>query len=152
MYRVGDGLLPSDLDGYRQPPAGQPNFFVGSMDNGGPYGAPQDALNVFEFHVDFAVPANSTFIFKGEVPIAPYDTIFPCSGGATPSRNCIPQPDTTVKIDILSYRQRPLHRLAYRNFGTHESLVTNQAVEAAPGIAGTRWWELRDPHGTPNIF
>ncbi|HEV2762020.1 MAG TPA: hypothetical protein VGV38_03415, partial [Pyrinomonadaceae bacterium] len=152
MYRIGDGLLPSDLDGHRLPPAGQPNFFVGSMDNGGPYGAPQDALNVFEFHVDFVTPANSTFIFKGEVPIAPYDTIFPCSGGATPSRNCIPQPDTTVRIDILSYRQRPLHRLAYRNFGTHESLVTNQAVEAAPGIAGTRWWELRNPHTTPTIF
>jgi hypothetical protein len=152
MYRIGDGLLPSDLDGYRLPPAGQPNFFVGSMDNGGGYGAPQDALNVFEFHVDFAVPANSTFTFKGEVPIAAYDTIFPCSGGATPSRNCIPQPGTTVRIDILSYRQRPLHRLAYRNFGTHESLVTNQAVEAAPGIAGTRWWELRSPHTTPTIF
>ncbi len=23
-----------------------------------------------------------------------------------------------------------MHRLAYRNFGTHESLVTNQSVEA----------------------
>ena len=33
-------------------------------------------------------------------------------------------------LDILSYRQRPTFRLAYRNFGTYESLVTNQAVEA----------------------
>jgi hypothetical protein len=38
-----------------------PEYFVGSMDNGGPYGAPQDALTLFKFHVDFAVPANSTF-------------------------------------------------------------------------------------------
>jgi hypothetical protein len=36
-------------------------------------------------------------------------------------------------------------RLQYRNFGTHESLVTNQSVEARPGIAGIRWWELRNP-------
>ena len=30
---VGDGLLPSDLDGSTLPPAGSPNFFVGSQDN-----------------------------------------------------------------------------------------------------------------------
>ena len=40
------------------------------------------------------------------------------------------------KIDILSYRQRPMYRLAYRNFGTHESLVTNQSVDAAAGDRG----------------
>ena len=48
-------------------------------------------------------------------------------------------------LDILSYRQRPTWRLQYRNFKTHESLVTNQSVEATPGIAGVRWYELRNP-------
>jgi hypothetical protein len=57
-----------------------------------------------------------------------------------------------VKIDILSYRQRPIWRLAYRNFGSHESLVTNQSVEAPGGIAGNRWWEIRDPGGSPFLF
>ena len=109
------------------PPAGTPNFFIGSMDNGGPYGAPQDALTLWKFTADFTTPANSTFVLANTIPIAAYDTIFPCSPA---SRNCIPQPGTTNKIDILSYRQRPMHRLAYRNFGTHESLVTNQSVEA----------------------
>jgi hypothetical protein len=46
-------------------------------------------------------------------------------------------------LDILSYRQRPTWRLAYRNFKTYETLVTNQAVEAAPGVAGVRWYEIR---------
>ena len=46
-------------------------------------------------------------------------------------------------LDILSYRQRPTWRLAYRNFKGYESLVTNQSVEAAPGVAGARWYELR---------
>ncbi len=55
-------------------------------------------------------------------------------------------------MDILSYRQRPLWRLAYRNYGTHESLVTNQAVEAAPNIAGIRWWEIRSPNSSPVIY
>jgi hypothetical protein len=42
-------------------------------------------------------------------------------------------PNTTVKIDHLGYRQRPLFRLAYRNLGDHESLVTNQSVSAGNG-------------------
>jgi hypothetical protein len=148
-YRVGDGLLPSDLDGTNPPPAGSPNFFVGSMDNGGPYGAPQDALTFWRFHADFAVPANSTFALTHTLPVAAYDSMFPCVGS---SRNCIPQPGTNVRIDHLGYRQRPLWRLAYRNFGTHESLVTNQSVEASPGMSGVRWYEIRDPNGTPTIF
>ena len=148
-YRVGDGLLPSDLEGTTFPPAGSPNYFVGSMDNGAPTAAPADALNIFKFHVDFATPSNSTFTFTNQVNTAPFDSIFPCTPTA---RQCIPQPGTTVKVDILSYRQRPLHRLSYRNFGTHESLVTNQSVEAAAGVAGIRWWELRSPNSSPTIF
>lgn len=148
-YNIGDGLLPSDLDGTTLPPAGTPNFFVGSMDNGGPYGAPQDALTIWKFRADFAVPANSTFTLANTVPVAAFDSAFPCTPG---SRDCIPQPGTSQKLDVLSYRQRPLWRLAYRNFGTHESLVTNQTVEAAANIAGIRWYELRDPNGTPTIY
>jgi uncharacterized repeat protein (TIGR01451 family) len=147
-YRVGDGLLPSDLDGSNPPPPGSPNYFVGSMDSGGPYSAPADALNLFKFHVDFATPTNSTFTFTNQIPTAAFDSVFPCS----PARACIPQPGTPTKVDILSYRQRPLHRLAYRNFGTHESLVTNQSVEATAGIAGVRWWEIRSPNSGPTIF
>ena len=94
-------------------------------------------------------PANSTFTLANTIPIAAYDTIFPCS---PTSRNCIPQPGTTNKIDILSYRQRPMHRLAYRNFGTHESLVTNQSVEAATNMAGIRWWEIRSPNSSPVLY
>lgn len=145
-YHRGDGLLPADLDGNTLPPAGSPNYFVGSMDDGGPDGAPQDALYIWELHADFATPGNSTFTLEHTIPIAAFDTIFPCTPG---SRSCIPQPGTTAKIDILSYRQRPMHRAAYRNFGTHESLVTNQSVEAVAGIAGVRWWELRDLSSTP---
>ncbi len=148
-YNIGDGLLPTDMDGSTLPPAGSPNYFMGSMDNGGPYGAPQDALTLWKFHADFTTPPNSTFVLANTIPIASYDTMFPC----TPtSRNCIPQPGTTNKIDILSYRQRPMHRLAYRNFGTHESLVTNQSVEATTSMAGIRWWEIRSPNSSPVLY
>src|ERR1044071_7075042 len=150
---VGDGLLPADLDGTTPPPVGSPEYYLGSMDNNGPYGAPQDALNLYKFHADFTVPANSTFTLTNTLPTASFNSILGLCGG---SRACIPQPNTTNKIDHLGYRQRPLHRLAYRNFGTHESLVTNQSVSAGTGpggeVSGIRWWELRSPNVTPVIF
>ena len=154
-YVVGDGLLPSDLDGQTPPPVGSPNFFVGSQDDNGPYGAPSDGLTFWKFHYDPNTPGNSTFMMTNTLPTAPFNSIM--GGGCSATRQCIPQPNTTNKIDHLGYRQRPLFRLAYRNFGDHESLVTNQSVSAGTGpngeVSGIRWWELRDPNGaTPVIF
>ena len=149
-FNTGDGLLPADIDGNVLPPAGSPQYFVGSMDDGGPKNAPADALTLWKFVADFTTPANSSFMLTDTLPIAAYDTIFDdCSG-----RDCIPQKDTSNGLDIQSYRQRPLFRLAYRNFGSHESLVTNQSVEAAsaPSIGGIRWWEIRSPASNPVIF
>jgi hypothetical protein len=152
-YVVGDGLLPSDLDGMTPPPVGSPNFFVGSQDDNGPYGAPSDGLTFWKFHYDPVTPGNSTFMMTTTLPTQPFNSILGLCGG---SRACIPQPDTSNKIDHLGYRQRPLFRLAYRNFGDHESLVTNQSVSAGTGpngeVSGIRWWELRDPDGSPVIF
>jgi len=147
---AGDGILPMDIDGSTLPPADSPHYFIGTMDDGGPYGADQDAITVWEFDVDFDVPANSTFTLAHRVPIAPYDTIFPCTGAA--GRDCIPQPNTANKVDHQGYRQRPLHRAAYRNFGTHESIVANQSVEAAPAMSGIRWWEIRSLGSSPAIY
>ena len=149
-YLVGDGLLPSDFDGMTPPPVGSPNYFVGSQDNNA--GAPSDALNIFKFHYDPVTPANSSFTLTNTLPTDPFNSVFtPCGGG----RNCIPQPGTANRIDFLQ-RRRPLFRLAYRNFGTHESLVTNQSVSAGTGpngeVAGIRWYELRSPNSSPIIF
>ncbi len=148
-YNVGDGLLPADIDGFTLPPAGSPAYFMGAMDDGGPYAAPQDALTLWKYTANFVTPASSTFVLTNTIPIAPYDTIYPCPGGG---RSCIPQSGTTNLVDIQSYRQRPLHRLAYRNFGSHQSLVTNQSVEAPGPFAGVRWWEIRSPNVTPLIY
>ena len=153
LYVVGDGLLPSTLDGMTPPPAGSPNYYLGSQDNNGSYGAPQDALNIWKFHADFNMPQNSTFTLTNTLPTSPFNSILALCGG---TRACIPQPSTSNRIDHLGYRQRPLFRLAYRNFGDHESLVTNQSVSAGTGpngeVSGIRWWELRSPNSGPFIF
>ncbi len=65
---------------------------------------------------------------------------------ARSKRDCLPEPGITDQaqfLDVLSYRQRPTYRLAYRNFKGHEALVTTQSVEASPNQAGHAL--VRDP-------
>lgn len=139
-FLTGDGLLPGDIDGTRQPNDHSPDLFVGTMDDGGPLGAPFDALNVFQFSLEWSAHPTASFTLATQLPVAQFDSIFPCSPG---TRSCISQPGTTNKLDVLSYRQRPTFRLAYRNFGKFETWVTNQSVQASPGVAGVRWYEIR---------
>ena len=144
---TGDGWLPTDWDGDRRPPAGSPNYIAGTQDDEGPYGAPFDAINLFQFNVTGLHP-DGHLHRPTQLPVAEFDSIYPCVHGTA---SASPSP-TPTWIDILSYRQRPTWRLAYRNFGTHESLVTNQSVEARPGIAGIRWYELRRPGNQPIVY
>ena len=148
---IGDGLLPADIDGNRRPRAHAPAPIVGTQDDGGGYGATTDALNVYDLAVQWSVNPTASLTEPLELATAAFDSIFPC---APTARDCLPQPGITNPnqyLDILSYRQRPMHRLAYRNFGTYEALVTNQAVEALPGVAGVRWYELRRTNGVYSI-
>jgi hypothetical protein len=128
------GLLPSDQDGAADPPAGSPNYFVAFGTN---------VLQLWKFHVDWATPASSTFSGPTNISVAAFSEA--CGGGT-----CIPQPSTTQRLDSLA--DRLMYRLAYRNFGTHESLVTNHAVTAGTTPSGVRWYEVRNPAGTPTVY
>ncbi len=148
---IGDGLLPADIDG-KKPKNDAPIPIVGTQDDGHPYGAAFDALNIWELDVKWRSTPIASLILKTQLPVAAFDSIFPC---APTSRDCLPQPGITNPaqyLDILSYRQRPTWRLAYRNFGTYETLVTNQSVEASPGVAGARWYEIRRTGGTYSVY
>ena len=130
---ANDLMLPADLDGAVPPPTGAPEPFLMSGEN------PQWPL--WRFHVDFATPANSTFTLGGTVTPAGYTEL--CVG----NRNCVPQPGSAQNLDGIG--DRGMFRLAYRNFGTHESLVGNQSVSSS-GVAGIRWYEIGNAtSGTP---
>lgn len=144
----GDGLLPADIDGWTLPPTDSPGYFIGSQDNGGPYAAPSDALNIWKLTYDFASPPSSSFVHANTVAVSDFDSMLAACAG---TRNCIPQPGTLQRVDHQGYRQRVLHRAAYRNFGTHESIVTNQSVEVS-AMSGIRWWEIRSPNSSPSIY
>src|SRR5207248_10578975 len=95
---------------------------------------------IWKLHSDFATPANSTFTGPTDVAVSPYTYSF-C--GSTNSSACISQPGTTKKLDPLS--DRLMNRLQYRNFGDHESLVSDQTVDVGSNQAGVRWYEIRAP-------
>jgi hypothetical protein len=150
---IGDGLLPADIDGKVKPKNDAPAPIVGTQDDDWVYGAPFDALNIWELSIKWAATPQASLVFAAQLPVAPFDSNYPC--GALGARDCLPQPgitDPAQYLDVLSYRQRPLWRLAYRNFKTHEALVTNQAVEASPNMAGVRWYEIRRTSGAYSVY
>jgi hypothetical protein len=149
---VGDGLLPADIDGKQKPPTDTAMPLVGTQDDGAGYGATFDALNVWDLRVKWRSTPTASLELAAQLPTAAFDSIFPC---APTSRDCLPQPgisNPNQYLDILSYRQRPTWRLAYRNFKSYETLVTNQSVEAAPGVAGVRWYEIRRVDGAYSLY
>ena len=125
-------MLPSDLDGPRLPPAGAPNYFYRFVD-GESFGG-TDRVEVFEFHVDWAIPANSTFTGPTTLAHAPFGSL--CGF----SFDCIRQPVTPQRLDSIT--EWPMWRLQYRNHGDHQTLVSNHAVNVGGDQAGVRWFEL----------
>jgi hypothetical protein len=149
---VGDGLLPADVDGKQKPKTDSAIPIVGTQDDGASYGATFDALNIFDLSVKWRSTVIASLDLNTQIPTAAFDSIFPC---APTSRDCLPQPgilNPAQYLDILSYRQRPTFRLAYRNFKDYEALVTNQSVEARPGVAGARWYEIRRTGTTYSLY
>src|SRR5436305_10459842 len=149
---VGDGLLPADVDGKTKPKSDAKIPIIGTQDNDASYGATFDALNIWDLDVKWRSTPIASLVLNTQLPTAPFDSAFPC---APTSRDCLPQPGITNPaqyLDILSYRQRPTFRPAYRNFRTYESLVTNQSVEARPGVAGARWYEIRRSGGSYSVY
>jgi len=137
-------LIPADADGNTPPPAGAPNPFMRHRDDEShnpPGTAGQDFLEIWEFHVDWATPANSTFTGPTNIAIAEIDSEL-C--GFT-SFNCFPQPSGPT-LDPL--REVVMNRLQYRNFGTHQTLVGNLVTDVdGTNHGGIRWFELRRTGG-----
>jgi hypothetical protein len=131
------GLLAADFEGGTPPAAGRVNTILA-------LGNTSNRLAFWRFHVDWANPGRSTFTGPTMLPVAGFT---PACGD---SGTCIPQNGVIRQLDSLS--DRIMFRLAYRNFGDHESLVTNHAVTVGRSV-GIRWYELRlQANGSPQVF
>ncbi len=140
------GMLPADWDGRTAPPSGSPNYFVRTLDSN--IGWPTSVLEVWAFQVDWPNGTGS-FTLRDSLTPAAFDT----SLCGLNNQSCVPQPGTTQGLDPQAVG-RPMMRLAYRNFGDHEALTFNHAVDAGDFAdhSAIRWYELRKTGNNPWSF
>ena len=134
-----DDLLPGDIDGTTAPPVGETEPILGFNTS------TNNSLDLYEFHVDFVTPANTTF--TGPISIAVNAFSEACGGFGA----CIQQKSTTAILDSLG--DRMMYRLAYRNNTKtgFETLVTNHSVTSG-NSTGIRWYEIHGGAGNRSLF
>ena len=150
-------LQPADLVGTNPPPVGSPGIFMRHRDdevhNPGSNNATQDFLEVYELHVDFLTPGSSTITGPLSLNMAEISSNL---NGLT-GTNAFPQP-SGQKLDPA--RENVMHRLSYRNLGSHEVLVGNLVTDLFLGAGSNftddtgaiRWFELRRPLGPQDLI
>ncbi len=142
------GLLPADVDGITPPPVNSPEYFL-NFD----YSNTQ-SLDLWQFHVDWTTPANTTFTGPTNIPVAAFTEA--CGETALElnyrTGACIPQASTSQMLDSMA--DRVMYRLAYRNFPDHQSLLVNHTVSIGTSTTqtGVRWYELQNTQGTFGLY
>ncbi len=130
----------ADWDGVNSPPPpGSPQYVVRMYDDAWDGGT--DKLEVWELAVDWDNASNSTVTGPIELPTTPFNSDV-CGGDIF---NCLAQSNGSL---VSALQQVLMHRVNYRNFGTHESMVLNFVVDVdGNNLGGVRWYELRKPSG-----
>ncbi len=150
-----DSFMPADLDSSIPPPTGEPEVYLGSIDNGNPSNS--NIVYEYLFHVDFAIPGDSTFTGTGgTMPLTVATFGLACGGFGA----CVPQKGVGDVLDSLG--DRLMYRLAYSNFvsptpaktvseADHQSWLVSHSVTSPTGQVGERWYEFRAPEGSTNL-
>jgi hypothetical protein len=167
LSNASSGMLPSDFDGVTLPAPGTPNIFA--IYTAAIFGDPADAARLFDFHVDFDTPANSTFLERPEspIPVAAFDPLNP-SGRADieqPPPALIQPVGQTPSDNLDTIGDRLMYRLQYRNRDGVESLVSTHTVNVGVHLttrfptpaehqAAPRYYELRrtTPGGAFSVY
>jgi hypothetical protein len=147
LTSLEDSLLPGDVDSPIPPPAGQDEFYIGSLGQ-----VDNSHLSVYSFHVDFANPANSFVTGSGNSQLVSIASFTPACNG-TYGGNCVPQKGVSDLLDSLG--DRLMYRFAYYNdtlsFPTpKQHWYVNVDVTAAGGQNGVRWMEFATPQTIVN--
>ena len=107
-------MLPADLDGSTLPPAGAPNSFVLFPDN-----YPPRIASITSTWISPSRPTPPLTFFGSS----------PAAGFTATHFLCVPELGSDVLNYLDNLADRLMFRLAYRNFGDHESLVGNFTVK-----------------------
>lgn len=151
---LAHSLEPADVEGTTAPPNGSPEYFASIQNpvlNG--TATTSNTFNLWEFSVDWANPADTTFI---QIPVTVPTYTPGCYSKSSPGNTmCVPEPSTaTTGQHIDSVGDRMMFRFAYRNFGEYQSYLLSHTVQVAAGTrtqTGIRWYELRGS-GTPALY
>src|SRR5215469_8912656 len=151
---LGHSLVPADVEGTTPPPVGAPEIYA-SIENPVLDGVTttSDSFNLWQFHVDWSNPANSTFT-QSTVPVTAYQP--GCYTATNPPQTvCVPEPSTSTTNNLIdSVGDRFMFRFAYRNFGSYESYLASHTIQVGTGNGsqtGVRWYELRGS-GVPSLY
>jgi len=134
-------LMPADADGETLPPAGAPGIFMRHRD--GDYhdnGNRPDVLEIFEFHVDWNTPANSTFTGPINIEVSEFDTNL---GGTGFGDLSVDQPTGT---NLFPLKQPLMWRLQHRTINDKQFIVGNMVTDIdGTDLHGVRWFQLERP-------
>jgi hypothetical protein len=122
-------LLPADSRGAA--PTGKPEFFLSRSGT--------STLRLWKFTVNWTTPSSSTFTGPTNITVASY---------TTPTSR-VPQLGSSETLDTLG--DRLMSDLQYRSVGGVDALWATHSVVSS-GVTGIRWYELRNPTGTPSVY
>jgi hypothetical protein len=120
--------LATDLDGSTLPPPGADGLLFG-------LGSTSSQLARWQINVDWTTPTG-TMTGPTFITVAAFDA----------TNTTVPQPNPPTAVRLDSIMDRLMFRNAYRNFGTHESVVLNHTVRLSSTRVGVRWYEIRSPY------
>jgi Abnormal spindle-like microcephaly-assoc'd, ASPM-SPD-2-Hydin len=153
---LAHSLIPAEVEGTTPPPAGRDEFLT-SIQNPviDDKTTTSTTFNLWDFHVDWTNPSNSTFT-QSSLSEAAYRP--GCYAPGSPANTvCVPESTTSVTGNTIdSVGDRFMPRMSYRNFGSYESFLVSHTVQVGTGTSkqtGVRWYELRaNGSGTPSIY
>ena len=134
-------MVPASFRAGAPPPAGRQEFLLGIA--AGDVGVMQTHVKGWLFHVDFTNPDNSTLgIGSDHSPNAQITVNGFINSGGVVSRNLVPQPETSDKLDSLG--DRIMTPVVYQNRNGTESLWADHTnlLNYPAGPSAIRWYQF----------
>lgn len=142
---LGDSysLVPAFFRTGNAPPVGTPQYLL-AIDSPLNGGVTQTQVHVWRFHVDFAIPANSTLgiganhAANGNITVDPFVDAF-----TSTTSSIVPQLGTTRLLDTLG--DKIMYPMAYQNRNGVESLWAAHTVnnnQGGTGPTAIRWYQF----------
>ncbi|HEV8434004.1 MAG TPA: hypothetical protein VGR95_11375, partial [Thermoanaerobaculia bacterium] len=149
---IETGLLAADLDSVTPPPAGAQEYVIG------PNAQFTNRTDISRVAVTWGVTPAITLTSTVNTTVGVGTAPCVSNTAGQQNRDCVPQPSPAVAIDDLDNISRHyLHRLAYRNNGGTEQIVSTGVTNGAattPAHGAIKWMEWRGASGSsaPTLF